>query len=143
MTKVPFALIAWTLMTSCSTYHLTVDSLRDQFIGIDSTNLRAVIVQGPLGERYSYQANPIDVIACVDKQGNSVQLTNDPSVEMRITEKNEKRTIFYFDRVFVTDSILYGVQSRFISSLRKSIKLNDIKKIEIQDGKKNFGYVSK
>jgi len=60
-----------------------------------------------------------------------------------VTEVNGKRTIFYFDRIFVTDSTLTGVRSRFISSINKKIRLKDIKKIEIQDGKKNFDYVSK
>jgi len=130
-----------TLMTSCSTYYLTTDSLRNQFSDVDSTKLRAVTVRGPIGERYNYLANPINEIDCADKNGNPSQLTNSPSIEMRVTETNGKRTIFYFDRIFVTDSTLTGIQSRFISSIKKTIKLKDIKKIEIQDGKKNFDYV--
>jgi hypothetical protein len=132
-----------TLTTSCSTYYLTTDSLRNQFSGVDSTKLRAVTVRGPIGERYNYLANPINEIECADKNGNPSRLTNSPSVEMRVTQTNGKRTIFYFDRIFVTDSTLTGIQSRFISSINKTIKLKDIKKIEIQDGKKNFDYVSK
>jgi hypothetical protein len=132
-----------TLTTSCSTYYLTTDSLRNQFSGVDSTKLRTVTVRGPIGERYSYLANPINEIKCADKNGNLSRLANSPSIEMRVTETNGKRTIFYFDRIFVTDSTLTGIQSRFISSINKTIKLKDIKKLEIQDGKKNFDYVSK
>ena len=132
-----------TLTTSCSTYYLTTDSLRNQFSSIDSTKLRTVTVRGPVGERYNYLANPINEIECIDKNGNPSRLTNSPSIEMRVTEVNGKRTIFYFDRIFVTDSTLTGVRSRFISSINKKIRLKDIKKIEIQDGKKNFDYVSK
>jgi hypothetical protein len=128
---------------SCSNYYLTTTSLRNQFAGIDSTRLRPVIVRGPLGEKYNYLANPIDVISCFDKKGNVSELINQPSVEMRVTEINGKKTIFYFDRVLVTDSVLHGVRSRFAPSLSKSIKLKDIRKIEIQDGKKNFDYLSK
>jgi hypothetical protein len=102
-----------------------------------------VTVRGPIGERYNYLANPINEIECSDKNGNPSRLTNSPSIEMRVTETNGKKTIFYFDRIFVTDSTLTGIQSRFISSINKTIKLKDIKKIEIQDGKKNFVYVSK
>lgn len=130
------------LTTSCTTYYLTTDSLRNQFSGVDSTKLRVVTVRGPVGERYKYLANPINEIECIDKSGNPSSLPNSPSIEMRVTEKNGKRTIFYFDRVFVTDSTLSGIQSRFVSSINKTIKLKDIKKIEIQDGKKNFDYVS-
>jgi hypothetical protein len=132
-----------TLTTSCSTYYLTTDTLRNQFSGVDSTKLRAVTVRGPVGERYNYLANPISEIECTDKNGNASRLTNSPSIEMRVTETNGKRTIFYFDRIFVTDTTLTGIQSRFLSSINKTIKLKDIKKIEIQDGKKNFEYVAK
>jgi hypothetical protein len=102
-----------------------------------------VTAQGPLGERYQYLANPINEIACTDKSGNISWLTNSPSIEMRITTATGKKPIFYFDRVYLTDSTLTGVQSRFISSINKTIKLKDIKKIEIQDGRKNFHYVSR
>jgi hypothetical protein len=138
----PLAILVWVLTASCANYYLTTDSLRKQFSGVDSTQLKMVTVRGPVGERYEYLANAIDSIECVDKEGNPSWLTNSPSIEMRVTETNGKRTVFYFDRVFVTDSTLQGVQSRFISSIRKTIRLKDIKKIEIQDGKKNFDYVS-
>lgn len=136
-------IIVLTLTTSCTTYFLTTDSLRHQFSGVDSTKLRAVTVRGPVGERYNYLANPISEIECIDKNGNPSRLTISPSIEMRVTETNGKRIIFYFDRIFVTDTTLSGIQSRFISSINKTIKLKNIKKIEIQDGKKNFDYISK
>lgn len=130
------------LASSCANYYLTTDSLRTQFAGIDSTKLIPVTMRGGV-KRYEYLANPISVINCVDKRGNPAQLKNGPSIEMRVTEVNGKRSIFYFDRILVTDSTLYGVQSRFIDSIKKTLRLKDIKKIEIQDGKKNFDYVAK
>jgi hypothetical protein len=130
------------LSTACKNYYLTTDSLKTQFRGIDSTRLRPVIVQGPMGGRFQYLANPIREIACVDKNGNAAQLINSPSIEMRISQADGKRSVFYFDRVLVTDSTLTGVQSRFISSIRKTIRLKDIRKIEIQDGQKDFKYIS-
>jgi hypothetical protein len=132
-----------TLITSCTSYYLTTDSLRNQFSGIDSTKLRNVTVRYPNGIRHSYLANPIDMIDCTDKSGNPSQLANSPSIEMRVTEKNGKRTVFYFDNILVTDSTLYGGQSRFMPGMKKVIKLANIRKIEVQDGKKNFDYVSK
>jgi hypothetical protein len=102
-----------------------------------------VIVRGPVGERYEYLANSTKELECTDKRGNPVRLPNSPAIEMRITEANGQRSIFYVDRIFVTDSTLTGVQSRFNSSIRKTIKLGNIKKIEVQDGNKNFNYVSK
>jgi hypothetical protein len=139
--KYPELFMVLLMLTSCTKYYLTTDSLRNQFSQVDSINLRTVTVRGPAGERYNYLANPIDEIECIDKNGNAFRLPNSPSIEMRVTEANGKRTIFYFDRIFVTDSTLSGSQSRFISSISKTIKLKNIKKIEIQDGNKNFEYV--
>jgi hypothetical protein len=132
------------LFNSCTTYLIPVDSFRQQFADIDSTNLKQVTVIGPYGERYTYSANPIEIIQCVDKNGNPHELENKPSIEIRFTygTKN-KRTIFYFDRVFLNDSIIVGAQSRFIQSLMKTIPINEVSKIEIQDGKKKFHYINK
>lgn len=138
----PLIISVFFLTTSCASYYLTTDSLKSQFAGIDSSKLIPVTMRGGL-KQYQYLANPIRTINCVDKNGNPFQLTNGPSIEMRVTESNGKRTIFYFDRVLVTDSTLYGAQSRFIASMKKTLQLKDIKKIEIQDGKKNFDYVSR
>jgi hypothetical protein len=59
---------------------------------------------------------------------------------MRVTH-NGKKSIFYFDRVFVNDSMLIGAKSRFIKSIMQSIRLSEISKTEVQDGEKNFRYV--
>ena len=128
-------------ITSCTTYLIPVESFKQQFLGIDSSDYVNVKVRGPIGEGYYYAANPIGTIKCIDKKGNPHILKNSPSIEIRFTygEKN-KRTVFYFDRIFVNDSCVVGVRSRFVPSLTKTIPLNSIKKIEIQDGRKNFNY---
>lgn len=140
-----FLTLAILLLTciSCSTYTVTTESLTSQLAGIDSTNLTPVKVRGPLGEEYNYLANPVDVIEVTDKQGNNVELIKKPSIEIRVTEINGKKTTFYFDRILIQNEKLTGVRSRFISAIQKSIPLDQIAKIEIQDGKKNFVYLSK
>lgn len=137
--------VAFLLLTlnSCVTYTIPIDSFKNQMAGIDSSSLKPVRVLGPAGTFYNYMANPIRSIKCQDKNGQPAELTNSPSIEIRITHgSNHKRTIFYFDRVIMNDTILVGVQSRFVSAIRKSIPLNTITKIEIQDGKKNFRYLN-
>lgn len=134
------------ILNSCASYLIPLDSLKSQFAGIDSTKLVDVKVVGPYGERYNYLANPINTIWCENSSGASFKLLNSPSIEVRVTYKSEnknKRAVFYFDRLNINDNCLVGVQSRFISAIRKSIPLDDIIKIEIQDGKKNFRYIQK
>jgi hypothetical protein len=128
-------------VSSCTNYLIPVESFKHQFAGIDSSKLLKVNVSGPYGESYSYLANPVKTIHCVDKDGKAATLKNSPSIEIRFTygEKN-KHTVFYFDRVFVNDSLVFGVESRFISSIRNKIPLNTITKIEVQDGHKKFTY---
>ena len=132
--------------TSCKTYYISTDSFKQQFAGIDSTKLIMVEMTGGgnLWVTEQYLANPLTKIKCQDKKGNPAELENSPAIEIRFTYGgNNKRTSGYFDRVFVSDSRVTFVQSRFIQTIRKTILLNDITKIEVQNGGKNYKYISK
>jgi hypothetical protein len=102
------------LCASCKTYYIPIESFKDQ----------------------------MKDIKCVDKENKPFELKNSPSIEVRITDKNNKRTYLYFDQMYVQDSILKGDGSRFIY-YPKQIPLKNIKLIEIQDGHKKFKYVDK
>ena len=141
--KTTITLMMALILSSCTTYIIPVESLKAQFSEIDSTDFVNVVVSGPVGGSYNYLANPIKSISCIDKHNNQVELINSPSIEMRVTENGNRKTIFYFDRIFVSKSYLYGVQSRFAPSITRTIPLKDITKIEVQDGKKNFKYITK
>jgi hypothetical protein len=129
-------------LISCKTYYIPVESFKEQFNGIDSTKLKIVNTRGPAGDIAQYPANPIEYIKCVDKDNNPFELKNSPSIEIRFTEQNNKRTVYYFDRVFLQDTLIIGDMSRFIH-YRKGISINNVKLIEVQDGHKNFKYVEK
>lgn len=127
-------------IASFKTYYIPIESFKKQFAEIDSDSLISVKTRGPAGGVSEYLANPIKEILCVDKRGRHAILRNSPSIEVRFTNMKNKRTIFYFDRIYVEDSIIYGDRSRFIH-LSKNIHIDEIKKIEVQDGKKRFKYV--
>ena len=127
-------------LSSCKTYYIPLDSFKQQFAGIDTSKLKEVTTRGPMGDKVKYKTFPIDFIKCVDKNGNPIELQNSPSLEIRFTDTNNKKTIFYFDLISVDETYVRGVQSRFITSIKKTIPLNTIKTIEIQDGKKKFSY---
>jgi hypothetical protein len=129
-------------LINCQTYYIPIESFRDQFKGVDSTKLRMVRTVGTIGAGDEYLANPIDSIKCFDKENNSFLLKNSPSVEIRFTEKNNKRTVFYFDRVYLKDTLIIGSMSRIIPYY-KTISINNVKLIEIQDGHKNIQYAEK
>ena len=129
-------------LSSCKTYYIPLDSFKQQFAGIDTSKLKEVTTRGPMGDKVKYKTFPMDFIKCVDKNGNPVELQNSPSLEIRFTDTNNKKTIFYFDLISVDETYVRGVQSRFITSIKKTIPLITIKTIEIQDGKKKFSYVN-
>ena len=135
-------IVMLSFLSSCITYYIPVDSLKTQFSDIDSTQLILVSTQGPAGDIVKYLANPIVQIKCIDKSGNQVEILNSPSVETRITTNDGKRTVFYFDRVFLQNDTLKGFQSRFLG-FPKSIPVKTITKVEVQNGHKNFRYVEK
>jgi hypothetical protein len=140
--KLTICVLGIFLFNSCTTYFIPVQSLKSQLSQIDSTKFKIVKVQGPFGEKYNYLSNSLKTILCEDSKGNKIELKNSPSIEIRITSgKNYTKNIFYFDRIYLNDTCIIGVQSRFITSIRKTILLKDITKIEIQDGRKNFHYI--
>lgn len=128
-------------ISSCKTYYIPVDSFKQQFAVWDTSKFKQVKTQGPMGDVITYKTYPIDVIKCKDKDGNQVALTNSPALEIRFTDINNKRTTFYFDRIFVKGDSVQGGQSRIITSLIKTIPLKTVKLIEIQNGGKKFKYV--
>ncbi len=129
------------LLSSCKTYYIPLDSFKQQFANIDASKYKEVTTRGPMGDKVKYKTAPIDFIRCVDKNGNNIELKNSPSLEIRFTDNSNQKTIFYFDLIIVDQNYVSGVQSRFMTSIRKTIPLNNIKTIEIQDGRKRFKYV--
>ncbi|MCO6147722.1 hypothetical protein [Flavobacterium sp. NRK1] len=128
------------ILTSCSTYTITPDQLKEQFIAAGE-GMDTVKVNNPLFRfsNITYTANRIKKITVLDKQGLINYLDNSPSLEMRITQKNGKRQIMYFDTTELRNDTLYGSNSRFLGTQRK-VPFESIAKIEIQDGGKNYYY---
>jgi len=82
-------------------------------------------------------------VEVIDKNGNKKLLQIKPSIEMRLTDSSNRRTIFYFDLVRFDGEYITGSQSRFLPlTFDKKIPIRSVKKIEIQDGRKKFRYVN-
>jgi len=125
------------ILASCKTYYIPVESFKSQFKNVSPKTMQVTTTRGPLGALYVYPANQIRYIECVDKEGSPFLIENTPSIEIRFTDRNNKKTIFYFDGVYLSDTLIIGDRSRFVGA-QKTISLNNIKLIEVQDGNKNF-----
>ncbi len=130
------------LLFSCKTYTIPVDSFREQMTKSGSEKLSEVEINNPINaiRNIKYEANSIKTITVIDKKGDKVNIKNSPKLEMRITRKNGKKYILLFDTVIVENDTLKGARSRIMQNLRREIPLTDIEKIEIQDSGKVYKY---
>lgn len=135
------------LAVSCKTYTVPVDDFRNQMSVSGSGEMKKVEIDHPVffsssssGRNLQYQANTLRSIEVFDKKGKKVRLENSPKLEMRITRKDGKKHILYFDSVIVENDTLKGARSRIFQNLRREIALIDIERIEIQDSKKAYNY---
>ena len=120
----------FSLLFSCKTYTIPVESFREQMTESGNEKMRDVEINNPTSySNLKYQANSVKSIVVVDKNGNNVEIENSPKLEMRITRKNGKKYILLFDTVIVENDTLKGARSRIIQNLRREIPLDDIEKI--------------
>ncbi len=128
-------------LLSCKTYTVTPESFKKQLAATGVDQAKEVVVSTPfsLGP-IRYRANQIKAIEVTDKQGHSLTIPNAPSLEMRVTHKNGKKYHFYFDTVILENDTLKGGRSRFIPDLSRSIPIDSIVYIELQEGGKKFSY---
>jgi hypothetical protein len=129
------------LGVSCKTYTIPVESFREQMKNTNFGNTKDVEINNPLSFRtIKYSANDIDRLIVFDKSGQEIYLNNSPSIEMRVTHKNGKKYILYFDTVILENDTLKGGRSRLAQGLKREIAMDSIIKIDVQDGGKKFNY---
>ena len=124
---------------SCATYQIPIESLKLQFTGIDSSKFVKIVYTNRKGDEYVYSINPIKILKCLDNDNNPLIINTGPNLLMIVTDKNNNKTKLRFDRVFVTNTYLYG-QALFLSEVIRAIPLKDIAKIQIQDERRKFKY---
>ena len=131
------------LLSSCKSYIIPIESFKAQFDTINATKLVDKTTIGPWRDVHKYKANPIQVIKCLNKEGKPAQLINRPSIEMRVTYgRKKKRTIFYFDKVYLENGYIVGGQSRILDFMEKKIPIDSVSKIEVKDGQKKYRYLN-
>lgn len=130
------------LFYSCKTYTITPDSFKEQILKVNPLSMKpdadSKVKVGLSKITFTYKSNGINYIKVIDKKGEKDLIQNSPSIEMRITLKNNKKHHFYFDTVYLQNDTLFGGKSRFIPNIITKIPFEEIQKIEIQDGGKKF-----
>jgi len=124
-------------MTSCNTYYMTSNSLKQQMQKVDPNKisdaydfrlgLLGVALKG--GKNFY---NGIDKIKVTDKSGKEFERIVTSRTAIRLTDKKGKRVQLYFDSIFLRDSLIYGSKSHFITLSVTPMNIDSLAKIEIQ-----------
>jgi len=125
-------LVTVLLLSGCATYHLSTESLLEQFANTHPETKRNFIIAFPLIFPGSVTGNSLTEIKVLDDKNvvHTIPVTNHTGV--RITKKDGTRKTFYFDTLLIKDSTINGKKSHFVGLDIKPIKLDDILKIELQ-----------
>lgn len=127
------------LSVSCQTYHIPVESFREQFARDDHDTMRDVRIRNPVGRVFVCRCNSFTTIEALDGHGASVRLPNKPSLEIRFTDTAGGRTTFYFSTLHLDGRYVTGYRS-WILGFPKTVDLGSVREITLQDGKKRFGF---
>ncbi len=126
------------LLCSCATYHLAPGDLVNQIRAAHQNELN-VTHSSPMIPSQRYNGNGVKELICYDKHEKKTSLRITPAIEMRITDTNGHRHIFYFDTVNLEDSVLVGMNSRILSTKRR-LSIANMRKVEVQNGGKAYQY---
>ncbi|MEI6577372.1 MAG: hypothetical protein WCO63_14440 [Bacteroidota bacterium] len=119
--------------SSCATYHVTTQSLLEQLANNQpETKVNMLIVYPYFFFPGVVTGNSMTEIKVLDKNEKECIIPVKRQTSIRITKKDGKCKTFYFDTMLIKDSIVTGKNDHFIGTDIKPIKLNNIKKIEIQ-----------
>ncbi len=128
-----FSFFCLFLLTGCATYHLSTQSLVEQF-GNSSTEKKKILL--PVFPYVFFvdpvTGNDLQTIKVLDKNGQEKILTVTNQTGVRITRTDSSRTTFYFNTLLLKDSTITGSKTHFFNAHIKPINFKDISKIEIQ-----------
>ena len=135
-------LIVFLIFVSCKTYTLEPFYLKELLLKVNPESMKpddkSKVKVGLTNVKFTYKSNKIDYIKVLNKNGVKDVINNSPVLEMRVTLKNNKKYNMYFDTVYLENDTLTGCKSRFFPNLTTKIPFNEIIKIEVQDGGKNY-----
>lgn len=125
------AALFFIILSGCTTYHITTESLLQQFADVHPEN-KTVSIAYPLFFSGTVTGNSLKEIKVLDQnnQEHTIPVTSHTGV--RITKKDGTRKTFYFDTMLIQDSTITGEKAHLIKIDIKPIKLDDIATIELQ-----------
>jgi len=121
------------LFTSCATYHMSAQSLLEQFANSQKEKKILIFVAPPFVFFPGIvDGNSLRKITVLDKKEAPHTFPVTRHMGIRITQNSGKRTTFYFNTLLLKDSTINGSKTHFFNARIKPIRFADISKIELQ-----------
>ena len=130
--KIQYLVMISLLLSSCSTYHITTQSLVEQLANTQKEKKNTIIIAFPFFIPFTVEGNSIRVIKVLDKNEKVANISVTNRTGIRITSKDGKRKTFYFNTLILKDSLVTGKVDHFLGVNINPINLNNIEKIELQ-----------
>ncbi|MEQ1732615.1 MAG: hypothetical protein ABL940_03025 [Bacteroidia bacterium] len=130
--KTKSILMMLVLFASCKTYHITTQSLLEQFANTQTQKKTMFVIAPPFFFPFMVTGNSLSEIKVLDKYDKEFIMPVNNHTGVRITKKDGGRQTFYFNTLIIQDSIITGKNDHFIGVNIKPIKLSNIEKIELQ-----------
>ena len=126
-------IVAGLTLSSCTTYHLSTQSLLEQFAGSQKQKKITILIAPPfLFFPGVVDGNDLREITVLDNHEKPHTIPVTRHTDVRITRNNGKKTTFYFNTLLLKDSTITGNKTHFFKSNIKPVKFADISKIELQ-----------
>lgn len=132
MKKQLFFAAACLLFTGCATYHISTESLVQQFVNTQPEKKNTYVIAFPLVIPFSVNGNSLRTLTVLDKNGKETVIPVTYRTSVRITRNDSSRTTFYFNTLLLQDSTISGSKTHFFEAHIRPIKLKDIAKIEVR-----------
>src|SRR5271156_5148597 len=99
------------LLTGCTTYHITTQSLQAQLAGTPAEKKGNLLI--PVD---NIKGNALRQITVLDPKGKEKVLPVNYHTGVKITRKSGKHTTFYFDTLLLTDSTISGSKTHLFNA---------------------------
>ncbi len=133
MKKYTIPVLTMLLLSGCQTYHLSTQSLLEQFAGVKGeTKVTMLIVPPFVCYPGIVRGNDLRKITVLDKKEHEHTFPVTRSMGIKITQKSGKHTTFYVNTLLLKDSTITGDKTHFFKSQITPIYFANISKIELQ-----------
>lgn len=114
------------LFSGCASFTISKESFVNQLKENQVVERKYTTASAGTG----FDANGIEKIKCIDKNGKEVWLYAGKDVSFQITQHPGDKVTLYFDTVYLANDTIFGLKSRLVGGKRK-IPVNAVEKIAI------------